>query len=96
MLHAVLCYMQWFGFLCESSMASFSSFDLISSCFDITKFEAEDWSLASNLYPTWKESLSGELPSKTGCFHFIHAFKTEVSVLKDVQDVLAKKKKSII
>lgn len=76
-------------------MATFSSFDLTNSCFDITKFEVKDWSLAANLYPTWKESLTGELPSKTGSFHFVRAFKTEVSVLKDVQDVLAKKKKKV-
>lgn len=47
------------------------------------------------LYPTLKESLMGELPSKTGCFHFIHAFRTEVSVLRDVQDVLGEKKRKV-
>lgn len=39
--------------------------------------------------------LTGQIPSKTERFHSIHDFKTEVSVLKDVQDVLAKVKEKI-
>lgn len=39
-------------------------------------------------YLTHIKRESDELPNKTSCFHFIHAFKTQVSVVKDVQNVL--------